>query len=237
MTADRAWRFAPTKPAWMQEGTYEFENNVGAVQRRAVGHATRPLLVGARPAAPRATASARRTSGTGRTSRSRCRARAREYSTYAFELFASHAVVGAAAVRHRRRVRRHRARPRRRGARGASSTTSPRRSRPTASGCSPTCRSRSRASGRSPSTCRRCPARLGPAGSIRRPATTSPSPTAYEYDERGTRDVHDARATRDDGTDDWLLVLDSSGMARCGSITTSGVYTPPDVTPRGSPAR
>ena len=28
-TADRAWRLSPTMPAWMQEGTYEFENNLG----------------------------------------------------------------------------------------------------------------------------------------------------------------------------------------------------------------
>jgi hypothetical protein len=26
-TADRAWRSTPTRPAWMQEGTYEYENN------------------------------------------------------------------------------------------------------------------------------------------------------------------------------------------------------------------
>ncbi len=29
VTADSAYRFTPTKPAWMQEGTYEFENNTG----------------------------------------------------------------------------------------------------------------------------------------------------------------------------------------------------------------
>ena len=28
-TADRAWRDTPTRPAWMQEGTYEYENNMG----------------------------------------------------------------------------------------------------------------------------------------------------------------------------------------------------------------
>jgi hypothetical protein len=28
-TADRAYRFSPPKPAWMEEGTYEFENNTG----------------------------------------------------------------------------------------------------------------------------------------------------------------------------------------------------------------
>jgi hypothetical protein len=28
-TSDRAWRLTPPKPAWMQEGTYEYENNTG----------------------------------------------------------------------------------------------------------------------------------------------------------------------------------------------------------------
>ena len=27
LTADRAWSFSPARPAWMQEGTYEYENN------------------------------------------------------------------------------------------------------------------------------------------------------------------------------------------------------------------
>ncbi|HEY1280928.1 MAG TPA: DUF4038 domain-containing protein [Acidimicrobiales bacterium] len=38
---------------------------------------------------------------------------------------------------------------------------------------------------------------------------------------------------RDDGTDDWLLVLDSSGPAPCGSISPSGVYTAPTAVPAG----
>lgn len=29
VTADRAYRYSPTKPAWMEEGTYELENNTG----------------------------------------------------------------------------------------------------------------------------------------------------------------------------------------------------------------
>jgi hypothetical protein len=29
VTADRAWRLSPSKPAWMQEGTYEYEDNSG----------------------------------------------------------------------------------------------------------------------------------------------------------------------------------------------------------------
>ena len=54
----------------------------------------------------------------------------------------------------------------------------------------------------------------------------------FEYDPSGTRDFT-TPGEHDDGTDDWLLVVDSSGQVSCGSITTSGVYTPPDVTPEG----
>ena len=32
-TADRAWRLTPAKPAWMQEGTYEYEDNTGHFAR------------------------------------------------------------------------------------------------------------------------------------------------------------------------------------------------------------
>jgi hypothetical protein len=38
---------------------------------------------------------------------------------------------------------------------------------------------------------------------------------------------------RSDGTDDWLLVLDSAGSPRCGTVTESGLYTAPDNTPSG----
>jgi len=34
-TADRAYRLAPTKPAWMEEGTYEFENNTGSFSKES----------------------------------------------------------------------------------------------------------------------------------------------------------------------------------------------------------
>ncbi len=34
LTADRAYRFSPPKPAWMEEGTYEFENNTGKFSRK-----------------------------------------------------------------------------------------------------------------------------------------------------------------------------------------------------------
>jgi hypothetical protein len=39
--------------------------------------------------------------------------------------------------------------------------------------------------------------------------------------------------TRGDGTDDWVLVLDSTGNPRCGTITAAGVYTPPARLPDG----
>ena len=32
---------------------------------------------------------------------------------------------------------------------------------------------------------------------------------------------------RDDGTDDWLLVLDTTASSSCGSITPTGTYTAP----------
>ena len=38
---------------------------------------------------------------------------------------------------------------------------------------------------------------------------------------------------RGDGTDDWVLVLDSTRAPRCGSITTEGVYFAPKKRPRG----
>jgi len=38
---------------------------------------------------------------------------------------------------------------------------------------------------------------------------------------------------RDDGTDDWVLVLDTSGTSACGSITSTGTYSPPATTVPG----
>jgi hypothetical protein len=38
---------------------------------------------------------------------------------------------------------------------------------------------------------------------------------------------------RDDGTDDWLLVLDTGASGACGSISTTGTYTPPSTTIAG----
>jgi hypothetical protein len=38
---------------------------------------------------------------------------------------------------------------------------------------------------------------------------------------------------RGDGTDDWLLVLDSTGDPRCGTVTAGGLYTAPMRPPEG----
>jgi hypothetical protein len=38
---------------------------------------------------------------------------------------------------------------------------------------------------------------------------------------------------RGDGTDDWVLVLDSTGNPRCGTISAGGVYTAPTRIPDG----
>jgi Protein of unknown function (DUF4038)/Putative collagen-binding domain of a collagenase len=40
-------------------------------------------------------------------------------------------------------------------------------------------------------------------------------------------------AVRGDGTDDWVLVLDSTGSPRCGTITADGVYSAPTSIPDG----
>jgi hypothetical protein len=38
---------------------------------------------------------------------------------------------------------------------------------------------------------------------------------------------------RDDGTDDWVLVLDAAGSSLCGSISPTGEYTAPSSIPAG----
>jgi hypothetical protein len=53
----------------------------------------------------------------------------------------------------------------------------------------------------------------------------------YQYENAGTRDFT-TPGNRDDGTDDWLLVLDVSGTSPCGSITAEGTYTAPASVPQ-----
>ena len=52
----------------------------------------------------------------------------------------------------------------------------------------------------------------------------------YVCENRRTRRFN-TPGKRGDGTDDWVLVLDSTGSPRCGTITTSGRYTAPRVAP------
>jgi hypothetical protein len=54
----------------------------------------------------------------------------------------------------------------------------------------------------------------------------------YAFANDGTRRFT-TPGLRGDGTDDWLLVLDSSHEARCGTITAAGVYTAPTSAPPG----
>jgi hypothetical protein len=48
----------------------------------------------------------------------------------------------------------------------------------------------------------------------------------YEYENAGTR-TFTTPGRREDGTDDWLLVVDATGSDDCGSITPAGTYTAP----------
>jgi hypothetical protein len=54
----------------------------------------------------------------------------------------------------------------------------------------------------------------------------------YSFDNTGIRRFT-TPGSRDDGTDDWLLVLDSTSNPRCGVISTTGLYTAPAARPRG----
>jgi hypothetical protein len=48
----------------------------------------------------------------------------------------------------------------------------------------------------------------------------------YEFASEGKR-TFTTPGQRGDGTDDWLLVLDSAGDPRCGTVTAGGLYTAP----------
>jgi Protein of unknown function (DUF4038)/Putative collagen-binding domain of a collagenase len=54
----------------------------------------------------------------------------------------------------------------------------------------------------------------------------------YSEPESGSREFT-TPGLRSDGTDDWLLVLDTNGANSCGSITPSGRYSPPSSIPSG----
>ena len=71
--------------------------------------------------------------------------------------------------------------------------------------------------------CRHSPGGRGRDGSIRRPGITSRFATATNTRNRPA-DVHDP-GRHGDGTDDWVLVLDSTGKPRCGSSRRRGGTT------------
>jgi hypothetical protein len=48
----------------------------------------------------------------------------------------------------------------------------------------------------------------------------------YELDNTGTLSVR-TPGSREDATDDWLLVLDAGDAPRCGTIAPTGSYTAP----------
>jgi len=56
--------------------------------------------------------------------------------------------------------------------------------------------------------------------------------SGYGYENRDRRTFTTPGSHRD-GTDDWVLVLDSTREPRCGSITPSGRYTAPTTRPSG----
>jgi hypothetical protein len=64
------------------------------------------------------------------------------------------------------------------------------------------------------------------------PATGNYVAIGDGYANRGTK-VFTTPGKRDDDTDDWVLVLDVGGPSPCGSITPAGVFTAPEAAPDG----
>jgi hypothetical protein len=58
------------------------------------------------------------------------------------------------------------------------------------------------------------------------PATGNYIAAGDGFANTGTRDFT-TPGKREDGTDDWLLVLDTTDQSSCGSITTTGTYHAP----------
>jgi hypothetical protein len=54
--------------------------------------------------------------------------------------------------------------------------------------------------------------------------------SGYDYPNSGSRSFS-TPGPRADGTNDWLLVLDASDDEQCGSMTPSGLYTGPETVP------
>jgi Protein of unknown function (DUF4038)/Putative collagen-binding domain of a collagenase len=229
-TADRAWRLSPTRPAWMQEGTYEYEDNTGAFTRQP--WETRrgrfwSVLAGG-------------TAGDGFGSRdvwqwqrlpASLETRGAAYSQHTFDLFASlpwwqlvpsgtdEGFAGTDLVGSGR------------GTWGepdyiTSAITTDHR---WLLAYVPVTHVGARAFDVDMAAL---------AGPVRArwfdPATGNylAISDGYEYDNTGHRTFMTPDRRRD-GTDDWLLVLDATGSARCGTITSAGLYTAPSSIPVG----
>jgi len=229
-TADRAWSLSPRKPAWMQEGTYEYEDNTGHFDREP--WETRrgrywSVLAGG-------------TAGDGFGSRDVWQWRdvpaslstpGADYSRHAFDFFDSlpwwelrpsgtdTGFAGATLVTEGR------------GMWGGSDyiTSAVTDDREWLLAYVPVTRRGSR-------TFRVDMAAL--AGPVRArwfdPATGTYLAISggFAFANHGTR-TFTTPGLRGDRTDDWLLVLDSTGAARCGTISLKGMYTSPDSAPVG----
>ena len=227
-TADRAWRLSPPKPAWMQEGTYEFENNTGHYSGEAWD--TRrsrywAVLAGG-------------TAGDGfgshgvmavGTARKRSTTPGADYSTYAFQLFASLPWWELRTVRHRSGVRRLRPRHRWRWNMG------PARLHHVGADRGPALAARLRAGEGEGNGQRAFSVDMAALDGPVRARWFDPASGRYlaisgadAFNNSGTREFT-SPDRRGDGTDDWVLVLDSAPVDSCGSITVTGTYTAPDV--------
>jgi hypothetical protein len=228
VTADRAWDAVPVKPAWMQEGTYEYEDNVGTFSgepwdtRRARFWS---VLAGG-------------TAGDGFGSRDVWRWKdipasldspGASYSTWAFDLFASMpwwelmpsgTAPGKAGVDLVTQGQ---------GTWGeldyvTSAITEDHRwllayVPVTEEGARTLTVDMSAMAGES-------------RAAWFDPASGTSLAIGDGYTNTGTREFT-TPGTRGDDTDDWLLVVDASGDAPCGSITSDGTYTAPSVRPEG----
>ena len=229
-TADRAWRSSPTTPAWMQEGTYEYENNWGHFS--AEPWDTRrgrfwSVLAGG-------------TAGDGFGSKDvwqwqkipeSLSSPGARYSTYAFDLFASMPwwklePSGADATHTGVNLI-----PSGGGQWGELNyITSARTSdHDWLLAYVPVAKNGARTFSVAMSAL---------AGRTRArwfdPATGNYIAISNGYSDANAGErKFTTPGSRSDGTDDWLLVLDSTGKPRCGSITKTGRYTAPTVAPTG----
>lgn len=230
VTADRAWRALPTKPAWMQEGTYEYEDNTGHFSgepwetRRGRFWA---VLAGG-------------TAGDGFGTRdvwqwkgipSSLSTPGAAYSTFAFDLFGSlpwWTLEPSGTGRDRTELDLIASGQGDWG--GLDYITSARTSNHDwVLAYVPVTKRGARTFSMEMSA-------LG--GKVRArwfdPTTGNAIAISdgYEYASIGVRRFT-TPGRRGDGTDDWVLVLDSVRATRCGTITRSGLYVAPRTMPRG----